>query len=32
LPLVKKYIDNGGSQKGKYGISILARIAQVQDW
>lgn len=32
LPLVKKYIDNGGSQKGKYGISILARIAQVQGW
>ncbi len=32
FPLVKKYIDNGGSQKGKYGISILARIAQVQGW
>jgi N-sulfoglucosamine sulfohydrolase len=32
LPLVKKHIDQGGSKKGRYGISILARIAQVQGW
>ncbi len=32
LPLVKKHIEQGGNRKGRYGISILARIAQVQDW
>jgi arylsulfatase A-like enzyme len=32
FPLVKKYLDNGGSRDGKYGISIFARIAQVQGW
>lgn len=32
FPLVKKYLDNGGSREGKYGISIFARIAQVQGW
>ena len=32
FPLVKKYLDNGGSREGRYGISIFARIAQVQSW
>ena len=32
FPLVKKYLDNGGSREGRYGISIFARIAQVQGW
>ena len=31
-PIVSKYLDNGGSRDGKYGISIFARIAQVQGW
>ncbi len=30
FPLVKKYLDNGGSRKGRYGISILARIEEVE--
>ncbi len=30
FPLVKKYLDNGGSREGRYGISIMARIAQVE--
>lgn len=30
FPLVKKYLDNGGSHEGRYGISIMARIAQVE--
>ncbi len=32
FPLVKKYLDNGGSSEGRYGISIFARIAQVEGW
>ena len=32
FPLVKKYLDNGGSREGRYGISIFARIAQVEGW
>lgn len=32
FPLVRKYLDNGGSREGRYGISIFARIAQVQGW
>lgn len=32
FPLVKKYLNNGGSRQGKYGISIFARIAEVQGW
>ena len=32
FPLVKKYLNNGGSREGRYGISIFARIAQVQGW
>ena len=32
FPLVKKYIQQGGSRKGRYGISILARIAQLNGW
>lgn len=29
-PLVKKYLENGGSRDGRYGISIFARIEQVE--
>jgi len=29
-PLVKKYLDNGGSRDGRYGISIFARIEQIE--
>lgn len=32
LPLVKKYIDDGGNRDGKYGIGILGRIAQLNGW
>jgi len=32
LPLVKKYIDNGGNRQGRYGIGILGRIAQLNGW
>ena len=32
LPLVKKYIDGKGTRKGKYGIGILGRIAELQGW
>lgn len=32
LPLVKKYIENGGTRQGKYGIGILGRIAQLNGW
>ncbi len=32
LPLVKKYIENGGTRKGRYGIGILGRIAQLNGW
>lgn len=32
LPLVKKYIENGGNRQGKYGIGILGRIAQLNGW
>ena len=32
LPLVKKYIQNGGNRQGKYGIGILGRIAQLNGW
>ena len=32
LPLVKKYIVNGGTRDGKYGIGILGRIAQLNGW
>ena len=28
LPLVKKYIENGGNRQGRYGIGVLGRIAQ----
>jgi len=31
-PLVKKYIDQGGTRKGKYGIGIFGRIAELQGW
>ena len=32
FPMVKKYMALGGSQKGRYGISILGRIAELQNW
>ncbi|MGB0327399.1 MAG: sulfatase-like hydrolase/transferase [Akkermansiaceae bacterium] len=32
FPLVKKYLEKKGVPKGKYGISIFGRIAQVQGW
>ena len=33
LPLIKKYIEGGGSMKGKYGVvSILGHVAQMQGW
>jgi len=32
LPLVKKYIENGGNRQGRYGIGILGRIAQLNGW
>ncbi|QEG40898.1 sulfatase-like hydrolase/transferase [Roseimaritima ulvae] len=32
LPLVKKYIEQGGTRQGRYGIGILGRIAQLQGW
>ena len=32
LPLVKKYIDQGGNRQGRYGIGILGRIAQLNGW
>ena len=31
-PLVKQYVADGGNRKGKYGIGILGRIAQLQGW
>lgn len=32
LPLVQKYIKNGGERQGKYGIGILGRVAELQGW
>lgn len=32
LPLVKKYIEGGGTRQGKYGIGILGRIAELNGW
>ena len=32
LPLVKKYIEMGKTRKGRYGIGILGRIAQLNGW
>ena len=32
LPLVKKYIDQGGNRQGRYGIGVLGRIAQLNGW
>ena len=32
LPLVKKYIENGGNREGRYGIGVLGRIAQLNGW
>ena len=31
FPLVKKFITKGGTKKGRYGIGILSRIAQVNN-
>ena len=33
LPLVKKYIENGGSREGKYGVvSMLGHVAELNRW
>lgn len=32
FPLVKAYLSKGGSMKGKYGISILGRVGELQGW
>ncbi|MFP6673512.1 MAG: sulfatase-like hydrolase/transferase [Pirellulaceae bacterium] len=32
LPLVKKYIEQGKTRKGRYGIGILGRIAELNGW
>ncbi|MDG1070678.1 MAG: sulfatase-like hydrolase/transferase, partial [Akkermansiaceae bacterium] len=32
FPLVKKFLTDGGSTKGKYGISILGRVGELQGW
>lgn len=32
LPLVKKFIDNGGTRQGRYGIGIFGRIAELNGW
>lgn len=32
LPLVKKYIEKGSTRRGRYGIGILGRIAQLNGW
>lgn len=32
LPLVKKFVESGQTRKGKYGISIFGRIAELQGW
>jgi len=32
LPLVKKYIETGGTRQGRYGIGILGRIAESNGW
>ena len=32
LPLVKKYIEQAGDRQGRYGIGILGRIAELNEW
>jgi len=32
FPLVKKFLANDGSKKGKYGTSILGRVGELQGW
>jgi predicted Zn-dependent protease len=32
FPLVKEHLAKGGSKKGKYGISILGRMGELQGW
>ncbi|TWT78805.1 Sulfatase [Planctomycetes bacterium CA13] len=32
LPLIKKYLDQGGNRQGRYGIGILGRIGEIQGW
>lgn len=32
LPLVKKYIEQGKTRKGRYGIGIFGRIAELNGW
>lgn len=31
-PLIKRYMAEGGSKKGKYGISIFGRVAELNGW
>lgn len=31
-PMIKKFVAGGGERQGKYGIGILGRIAEVQNW
>ncbi len=32
LPLVKKFVENGGNLRGRYGIGILGRVAELNGW
>ena len=32
LPLVRQYIESGGTREGKYGLSILGRVADLNPW
>jgi N-sulfoglucosamine sulfohydrolase len=32
LPLIKEYVENGLANKGRYGIGIFQRIAEVEGW
>jgi N-sulfoglucosamine sulfohydrolase len=32
LPLVKEFVTKGGTRKGRYGIGILGRIAELNGW
>jgi hypothetical protein len=32
LPLIKEYVEKGRAKKGRYGIGIFQRIAEIQGW
>ena len=32
LPLIKEYVEKGRAKKGRYGIGIFQRIAEVEGW